>query len=266
MSENHKKPISVWSLASGSKANCTLISSAATSILIDFGVSCRCASKTLASLGLSLSSLDGVFITHEHSDHISGLCTFFKSYDVPVHMTEPSHLAYIRGRGFEYRDKITVHPPVYQVTVGDLTVTSLPVPHDASECVAYRISDDSGNAVGICTDTGEPSDALLDFFTGCETVITECNHDVIMLRCGIYPEDLKYRILSGVGHTSNDACASFSVELARRGVKNIILAHISPENNTPELALHTVRTALTNAGCSVETLVCAPRDSLLRLI
>lgn len=256
--------LSVWSLASGSKANCTLIRTGNTSILVDFGLSCRATEKALSEAGVSISSLSGVFITHEHSDHISGLSTFFKKYDVPVHMTEPSYLAYIRGKGFEYRSRVTVHPIDFIFRAGDLTVQSMAVPHDSAACVAYRITSDAGEAAGICTDTGAPSERLLDFFSGCSDVITECNHDRIMLRCGIYPDELKRRILSDTGHTSNDDCAAFTVALARRGVKNVLLAHISPENNTPELALYTVSEALKAADCRLDTLACAPRDSLYR--
>lgn len=267
---HRERTLSVWSLASGSKANCTLIKTAAASILIDFGLSCRSTERALREAGTDLSSVSGVFITHEHSDHIAGLPTFFKkygicsAYGIPVHMTEPSYLAYIRGKGFEYRDNITVHPIDYSFRVGDMTIQSMAVPHDSAACVAYRITSDSGECAGICTDTGAPSERLLDFFSGCSDVITECNHDTVMLKCGIYPDELKRRILSNTGHTSNDDCAAFTVRLARRGVKNVLLAHISPENNTPELALYTVSEALREAGCRLERLVCAPRDTLFR--
>lgn len=264
--EVKQNALSVWSLASGSKANCTLIRSVKTSVLVDLGVSCRGAVKALSAAGADMSSVSGVFITHEHTDHISGLQTFFKNYDIPVHMTEPSYLAYIMGKGFEYRDRVTVHPVEYSYKVGDLTVQSLAVPHDSAACVAYRITEDNGSSVGICTDTGTPSIRLLDFFSGCRYVITECNHDKVMLKCGVYPEEIKRRILSDNGHTSNDDCAAFTVELARRGVKNVLLAHISPENNTPELAFYTVSKALKEAGCRLDSLVCAPRDTLYRFI
>lgn len=254
----------VWSLASGSKANCTLVCGGDTAILVDLGLSCRAANAALKPLGLSLDDIDAVFITHEHSDHIAGLGTFFKKYKAPVFMTEPSYLGYIRGRGFDHRGAITVKSDVeFTETVGEMTVTSMSVPHDSAACVAYKIVG-GGISLGICTDTGEPSEALLDFFTGCRSVITECNHDVIMLKCGIYPEELKYRILSGYGHTSNTACADFSVRLAERGVENLLLAHISPENNTPELALYTVNEALRNSGRGFSYLGAAPRVGLFR--
>ncbi len=251
--------IKVWSLASGSKANCTLVCAGGKSILIDFGPSCRYVKTELRKLGLDLADIDAVFITHEHSDHISGLETFFKKYDIPVHMTEPSYIAYTHGRGFFNREKITVHEDaLFTVFVGEVRISSLPVRHDSAACVAYKLIY-SGHSMGICTDAGSPSEELFSFFSGCENVITECNHDVIMLKCGCYPDELKRRILSPSGHTSNDDCAEFVTRLARSGVRGVLLAHISPENNTPELALYTVREALEKSGVSLEYLDVAPR-------
>ncbi len=266
-SKNLPEGISVWSLASGSKANCTLVCSEKAKILIDFGVSCRYAKTALSEIGLKLDDVGAVFITHEHSDHIAGLDTFFKKYDIPVHMTEPSYIAYTRGKGFYHRDRLTVHEPAYTVTLGDLEISSLPVRHDSAACVAYKVTRKDENkhfALGICTDIGCPGDELFSFFSDCTNIITECNHDVTMLKCGIYPEDLKYRILSDYGHTSNDDCANFVVRLAENGVKGVLLSHLSPENNTPELAVYTVREALEKSGKTVPYLEIAPRYELFK--
>ncbi len=259
-SKNNK--LRIWSLASGSKANCTLICSEKAKILIDFGVSCRYAKTSLSQIGTDLSEIGAVFITHEHSDHIGGLETFFKRYDIPVHMTEPSYIAYTHGKGFYNRDKISVHEMRYSEKIGDITVTSLPVMHDSACCVAYRVDQENGQSLGICTDAGRPSEELYEFFAGCDYVITECNHDEIMLKCGIYPDELKRRILSPTGHTSNADCADFAVRLARSGVRRILLAHLSPENNTRELALCTVDEALKRSGESLDYLDVAPRYEL----
>jgi phosphoribosyl 1,2-cyclic phosphodiesterase len=249
----------VRSFASGSKANCTFVSDGSTNILIDLGVSMRYLTKSLSEIGLTPSDIDAVFITHEHCDHVTGLSSFLKKLSVPVHMTEMSYLSYIRGSGFDFRDKITVHSELnYTETVGTLTVSSMPVPHDSAACVAYKISGD-GVSLGICTDIGAPNDSLLDFFTDCRDVITEANHDEVMLKCGIYPDALKRRILSDIGHTSNKNCADFVVKLVKRGVKNILLSHISPENNTPELAVYCVNLALSENSLSVDFLGAAPR-------
>lgn len=253
----------VFSLASGSRANCTLVTDGETHILIDLGVSLRYLTGSLKEIGMTPADISALFITHEHSDHVAGLGTFLKKFNVPVHITEPSYLAFIRGQGFEIRDRFTVHEELaFTERVGGLTVSSLPVSHDSAACVAYKLSG-NGVSLGICTDVGRPSDALFEFFSDCRDVITEANHDEIMLKCGIYPDALKYRILSDSGHTSNAACAEFVVRLAKAGVRNVLLSHISPENNTPELALYCVNEALSREGVSLSYLGAAPRMALL---
>lgn len=254
----------VFSLASGSRANCTLVTDGETHILIDLGVSVKYLTATLKEIGLTPADISALFITHEHSDHVAGINVFLKKYNVPVHITEPSYLSFIRGGGFEIRDRFTVHESLsFTEQIGKITVNSIPVPHDSAACVAYKVTG-SGLSLGICTDIGRPGDTLFEFFSDCRDVITEANHDVIMLKCGIYPDSLKYRILSDCGHTSNDACAEFVVRLARAGVKNVLLSHISPENNTPDLALFCVSKALEAAGAHLDYLGAAPRLSCVR--
>lgn len=255
------KPLIV-SLASGSKANCTLVSDGKTHILIDFGLSCRKVKQSLKDYGLDLSDVSAVFITHEHCDHVAGLPTFFKNYDVPVYITEPSYLDYIRGKGFEFRSRFTVVSETFSVSVDKIRVCSMPVRHDSAACVAYKLSG-NGISLGICTDIGSPTEELFAFFKDCGCVITESNYDEKMLRCGIYPQELKYRIMSQSGHTSNDDCARFVARLAKNGVKNVLLAHISPENNTPELAVYVTAEALRDNGVSLDFLAAAPRDGAI---
>lgn len=255
------KPI-IASLASGSKANCTLVSDGSTHILIDFGLSCRRINQHLKNYGLDLSCISAVFLTHEHSDHVAGLPTFFNKHSAPVYITEPSYLDYIRGKGFDYRDRFTVVSTAFSVTVGELNVTAIPVRHDSAACVAYRV-EGNGISLGICTDVGCPTDALFEHFKDCGCVITEANYDEKMLLCGIYPQELKYRIMSESGHTSNDDCARFVTRLAESGVKNVLLAHVSPENNTPQLAVYVVAETLKNHGIELPFLAAAPRDDAI---
>lgn len=254
----------ILSLASGSKANCTLISDGHTNILIDLGLSCRKVSAALKPYGLDLSAIDAVFLTHEHSDHVAGLPTFFKNYTAPVYVTEPSHLDLIRGKFFEFRDRFTAVSESFSVKVGAFTVASLPVRHDSAACVAYRI-EGGGISLGICTDVGSPGDDLFEFFKDLRCVITESNYDEIMLRCGTYPEDLKYRIMSPYGHTSNADCADFVCRLSQNGVRRVLLAHVSPENNTPELAVCVTREALESKGLTLDFLEAAKREGCVEL-
>ena len=255
----------IWSLASGSRANCTLISTGKRRILVDFGLSCRMAKKLLSELSVNIADIDAVFITHEHSDHVSGLATLFKNYGIPVHMTEPTFLAYTRGRGFDFRDRITVHPLEYEVELGGVTVRSHPVSHDSAACVAYSVRGD-GVSFCICTDLGYMSEGAFEALACSRDVIIESNHDLAMLKYGTYPEELKRRILSRSGHLSNADCGAVLVKLASLGVKRALLAHVSPENNTPELALQSAIEALEKGGQSLEYLAVAPRLSPIRLV
>ncbi|MBQ9116472.1 MAG: MBL fold metallo-hydrolase [Clostridia bacterium] len=255
----------IVSLASGSRANCTLIEGGGTRILIDFGLSCRMLGSFLKKYGLMISDIDAVFITHEHSDHVGGLTTFFKKYDIPVHMTEPSFLSYTRRSGFEYRDRITVHEVEYETKIGGFTVSSCEVSHDSAACVSYLVT---GNGISFCTctDLGFVPERVFKHVSRAENVIFESNHDVTLLETGEYPDELKRRIRSRNGHLSNAQCDDVLVRLVDAGVKRILLGHISPENNDPSLALHAAILALEKAGRSVEFIGAAPRLEPIVLI
>lgn len=255
----------IVSLASGSRANCTLVEGNGTRLLIDFGLSCRMLGGFLKKYGLELSDIDAVFITHEHSDHVGGLATFFKNYDIPVHMTEPSFLAYTRKSGFEYRDRITVHEVEYETEIGGFTVSSCEVSHDSAACVSYLVT---GNGISFCTctDLGFVPERVFKHVSRAENVIFESNHDITLLETGEYPEELKRRIRSRSGHLSNAQCDDVLVRLVDAGVKRILLGHISPENNDPTLALHGAILALEQAGRNIEFIGVAPRLEPIVLI
>lgn len=256
----------IVSLSSGSKANCTLVSDGKTHILIDLGLSCRRVRTCLRDYGLDLCDISAVFITHEHIDHVAGLPTFSKQSAAPIYMTEPSYLDYIRtDKGFDLRNRITKTDTEYSFAVGTLNVTSLPVRHDSAACVAIKVRSDAFT-LGLCTDVGYPNDELFGFFSDCGCVITEANYDEQMLLCGIYPQVLKYRIMGESGHTSNADCADFVCRLARSGVRRFLLAHVSPENNTPALAVYVVAEALKKQGLTVDFLAAAPRDEAIAFI
>lgn len=248
----------IVSLASGSRANCTLVEGGGTRLLIDFGLSCRMLSGFLKKYNLSIADIDAIFITHEHVDHVYGLSTLFKNYDIPVHMTEPSYLAYTRKAGFDYRDKIITHEVEFKVEIGGFTVSSCEICHDSAACVSYLVE---GNGVSFCTctDLGFVPERVLQHVSRAESIILESNHDVALLETGEYPDDLKRRIRSRSGHLSNEQCDDTLVRLAHAGVKRILLGHVSPENNDPRLALQAAILALDKAGESVEYIDVAPR-------
>ena len=243
----------LYTLASSSAGNAALVCHENTHILIDAGISCRRITQALVSLGLTLNDLDGILITHEHIDHVRGLATLAKKCPAPlyatfgtaaaIHYPEPRLRAFAAGKAF---------------TIKGLLIRSFRTSHDAKESVGYRIeSDDS--SLAVLTDTGFVTDEAHDVALGADMLLLESNHDAVMLKNGGYPYYLKQRILSEYGHLSNEAAAEFAVECVRAGTSDILLAHLSGENNTPQLAEYTVGRALQSSGLSVR-LAAAPRD------
>ena len=245
MSENR-----IVSLYSGSGGNCIYIRAAGTSILIDAGKSARSLCAGLCEIGADPDGISAIFVTHEHSDHVSALEVFTKKHALPVHLPLGC-VERLTGRGSSQhlQDRLICHPPVYCEQVGALTVTSFPTPHDSRCSVGYRITFQDGEGVhsfGIATDIGYVTDEIREGLRGCEAVVLESNHDVDMLMKGPYPYDLKQRVRSRRGHLSNRDCADFAATLAANGTRAILLAHISKENNHPELALDETRNAVSD--------------------
>ena len=245
--------------ASGSSGNCLLLSSGSTHILIDAGISKRRIEGSLAQSGLSMREIGGVLITHEHSDHISGLKMLLKYYALPVYA--PRTVANrLRGCLPEAEPYLRVIPVNESFSIGDLTVTAFHTPHDTDESVGYRVQ--SGGVFALATDMGHVTEEVLNALSGADAVLIESNHDEEMLRYGPYPVYLKRRILSDSGHLSNACCAELARALALGGTKQIILGHLSRENNTPALAMQAARES--TAGLPVE-LYCAPVYGCLSL-
>lgn len=249
----------VHTLASGSSGNAALVSCGSTHLLVDAGISCRRITAGLASLGLGLDDLDALFITHTHSDHIAGLQTLLKKSCFPVISSGRvgRELAY-RLAGLEARfQEIEL---CKQFQIGCMTATAFPTSHDAPGSCGYRFDGVKGSA-GILTDTGYVTQEAAEILPGVDLAVLECNHDVEALRSGPYPYYLKKRILGSQGHLSNEDAARFAVTLAKAGATEIVLAHLSKENNTPAMALNAVGSALSAAELSA-VLSVAPRDCL----
>lgn len=249
---------------SGSSGNAVLLSAAGVNILIDAGKSARALCAALNEAGSDIKNIDAIFITHEHADHTGALEMISKKYSIPVHITEASADRMPPGRYLQ--GAAVMHPPLFSAEVGEVTVTSFATSHDSACCVGYRFEfeDGEGNhAVGLATDTGYVTDGMVKSLTGCESVVLECNHDPDMLRFGPYPYQLKQRIGSRYGHLSNEDCAAFASQLAETGTRRILLAHLSRENNTPEVALAAVRAAVPDE--SVDIMIASP-DAPVELI
>lgn len=234
------------SIASGSSGNCIYVGSEATHLLVDVGISGKRTELGLNSLGLSARDLDGILITHEHADHINGLGVIARKYGVPIYATPGTIEAILTGGGVGKIDSSLFHEVKEDVklTIKDLTVNPMRISHDAAQPVAYRIS--YGNKkVGICTDLGVYNDYTVECLKGMDAVLLEANHDVNMLQVGPYPYYLKQRILGDRGHLSNENSGRLLSRILHDGMQNIILGHLSKENNLPELAYEAVRMEIT---------------------
>lgn len=238
--------------ASGSGGNCMLLSHKDTHILIDAGISMRRVESSLRSLGLTVKDIGGVLITHEHSDHISGLKMLVKHHGINIFA--PRTVANrLRGMLPEAEDNITVLPVGTEFELGALKLRAFHTPHDTDESVGYRV--EGGGCFAIATDMGRVTDEVLDGLLGADTVLVESNHDINMLCDGPYPVYLKRRILSDHGHLSNADCAQLVRYLADKGARRIILGHLSRENNRPGIAMAESGRTLMGSGAE---LYCAP--------
>lgn len=233
------------SLASGSKGNATLILSDSTALLVDAGISFSRLTQELRRFGLSPSKLDGVVITHEHTDHICALPRLGKCTRVFAHPLTARAIYERAGELCGYCEQ-----EFYEggFTVGDIEVVPFRIPHDAAYPLGYSFRLGNGAQVSVATDMGRPTVVVFNNIRESEVVLLESNHDVDMLKNGPYPERLKRRILGDNGHLSNDMAAVFAERLAGTAVKNLVLGHLSQQNNLPELAVGTVQGRLRQRG------------------
>lgn len=239
------------SLISGSSGNASLVSYKNTKILVDCGMSCKRLEAQLAKINMCGGDLSAIVVTHEHTDHTYGVGVVSRKYNIPIYATEQTHYAMKLGTVSE--SNICIIEPDRLFTVGDIDINAFSIPHDAAAPVGYRfICGDKKYCVA--TDIGLMTDVIFDSLSGSESIILEANHDIEMLKNGSYPERLKERILSNAGHMSNEVCAKTALALTKRGTKRIMLAHLSEENNTPELAYNTVKSQLEEL-CDIELLV-----------
>ena len=253
---------SITALYSGSKGNSVLIESENAKILIDAGKSARSLCTSLDALGVDIDEIDAIFITHEHRDHISALEILLKNHKIPVHIVGASARKLLLKGLSAYEELICTHPPVFTVEIGNMQIKSFPTPHDSEFSVGYTIKIGE-KTIGYATDIGYITSEIKNALCGCESVVLECNHDEEMLMNGPYPYDLKLRIRSNKGHLSNADCAAFASELCFVGTKNILLAHLSEENNDPALAFDEVWSAIADDSVNLKV---AKQNEIVRLI
>ena len=234
-------------LCSGSSGNATYIEAGSARILIDAGLSCKRITELLSKIGVDPRTLSAILITHEHIDHVRGVNILSKKYDLPVYANAETWSVMKAVLKDVAAKNVCVFESDRDFYLAGARILPFSVPHDAIHAVGYTLSAE-GHKVGVCTDLGHADAHILSILAGCDLLLFEANHDVDMLMAGGYPYQLKKRILSGSGHMNNDDCGRALVKLHETGVKNVILGHLSRENNYPELALIAVRAALEEAG------------------
>ena len=238
------------SIASGSSGNCIYLGSDHTHVLIDAGISRKRIEEGLDLAGIKPEELAGIFVTHEHSDHVKSLGIMARKYGIPMYATEGT-LDAVRKDSSQGRydtGLFRIIEPDSDVQLGDLTVHPFHTYHDAADPVGYRIASGRFQAA-VATDTGHFDDYLVDNLKNLNAVLLESNHDVRMLEAGTYPYYLKRRILGDCGHLSNENCGRLLCQVLNDDLEHVFLGHLSKENNIPELAYEAVRCEIAQENC-----------------
>ncbi|SEN61863.1 Phosphoribosyl 1,2-cyclic phosphodiesterase [bacterium A37T11] len=244
------------SLNSGSNGNCYYIGNEQDAVLVDAGISCRETENRMARLGLSMQRVRAIFISHEHSDHIKGLCSLARKYRLPVYISDGT----LHACRFEVPpSQIHSLTACQQWSVGQLTVTSFSKYHDAAEPHSFVISQ-KGIHVGVFTDIGRICEQTIHHFSQCHAAFLEANYDEEMLMNGRYPYFLKNRIRGGHGHLSNAQALELFIKYRSPALSHLLLAHLSRDNNDPERAAtlfrqHSQQTEIVVASRYVESKV-----------
>ena len=234
------------SIASGSSGNCIYVGSDNSHLLIDAGISGKRIEQGLNEIGIKGTELDGILITHEHSDHIKGLGVLARKFGIPIYGTAGTLEEIENNASLGTFDKELLTPvlPDVEFTAGDLVIQPFRVDHDAADPVAYRVKS-GGKSIAVATDMGHFDQYIINHLQNLDAVLLESNHDVRMLETGPYPYYLKRRILGDHGHLSNENAGRLLCQILHDGLKHIFLGHLSKENNYEELAYETVRLEIT---------------------
>jgi phosphoribosyl 1,2-cyclic phosphodiesterase len=219
------------SLGSGSRGNATLIQYAETTVMVDCGFSISETELRLARLDVDPASIAAILVTHEHTDHASGVMRFALKHRIAVRCTAGTRQACLE-RGFETAEPFDNHG---KFEIGDIQVTPVAVPHDAREPTQF-LFDGGAHRFGLLTDVGSVTPHMRRMFSGCAALLLECNHDRDMLEDGPYPPSLKHRVGGPLGHLSNAQAADLLRSLDKQWLQHLVAAHLSDKNNTPALA------------------------------
>lgn len=221
----------ISSLNSGSNGNCYYIGNEDEAVLIDAGISCRETERRMQRLGLSLQTVKAIFVSHEHSDHISGIPQLAKKYQLPVYVTlQTLQEARFRQQSFPVRALRAYEP----IRIGELSITAFPKLHDACDPHSFLISEHDTN-VGVFTDIGAPCEHVIHHFSQCHAAFLEANYDDDLLEHGRYPIFLKQRIRGGKGHLSNQQALDMFRTHKPPFMSHVLLSHLSRDNNSPQI-------------------------------
>lgn len=238
--------MNLCSIASGSSGNCIFIGTEQTSLLVDSGISAKQAETGLHTIDRTLKDIDGILVTHEHSDHIRGVGVAARKAGIPIYGTKGTLEAIKNcsslGKIDEGLYREISPDEIFQV--GDMEIVPFRISHDAADPVAYRVNSGEKSAA-VVTDLGVYNDYIVDHLQGLDAVLLEANHDVRMLQAGVYPYYLKQRILSNHGHLSNENAGRLLCRILHDNLKSVFLGHLSKENNYEALAYETVCTEVT---------------------
>ncbi len=258
------------SIASGSSGNCLYAGNDDTHLLIDAGISKKRIEEGLVSFGVAGSDIDGILVTHEHTDHIQGLGVWSRKYHVPIYATYGTIKEIRKCASLGKIDDTLYHVirPDEAFRIGNISINPFSIPHDASDPVSFCIQDASAR-IGQVTDLGCFDRYILEALQDCDLLYVEANHDVRMLETGPYPYMLKRRIAGNYGHLCNEAAGQLIGQLHNERLRQVILGHLSKENNFPDLALEAVRAELAenfNLSDDMPSIQVAPRSHADKLI
>lgn len=233
------------SIASGSSGNCYVIASEGCKILLDAGVSGKKITQGLNSVGIAPEEIEAIVVTHEHSDHTKGVGIFSRKYDTPIYANEATWQAMQGSIGKVKEHNIKIFETGETFLLKDIDIKSYEIPHDAIEPVGFSFYKNN-TQVSIATDLGYMTSTILEEIAHADFLVLEANHDIEMLKMGRYPWYLKKRILSEKGHLSNIDAGKALIDILQKNDKerDVLLAHLSHENNFPQMAYQTIKNIL----------------------
>lgn len=238
------------SIGSGSSGNCHYVEYKDTKLLVDAGLSGKRITTGLNDIDVDAKKLNGILVTHEHSDHIKGVGILSRKYDLPIYVNYETWLAIAPKIGKINEANIKIFENDKNYTIGDLSVRPFSISHDAADPVGYLFSDGK-EKLSIATDIGYITENIRENVVGSKIVVLESNYDKDMLMMGSYSYALKKRVMSKMGHLSNEDASKFSVDLINNGTEKILFAHLSRENNFPALAYETANHILTENSMKI---------------